>query len=797
MDTEEMLTDFKTLRARFQNVCPASNTSTKPTNRLQWNTLQERINFRRAGSDANASKKGDLSMSPESNTGPFHPGDPKPPELPAFSQVTCSTLDLKQKKKNALEASPARNFLSKVGLCTQRETSTVQKQKTVVNSADTVSHNTFKQKLQIWESAASHADKKQEQQPPRHTRTKPLNSVLSGPTDVCTPAESSQRTTRVPRNGRIIMTSNSNAVPHQEQLGSGYPFSKAGNCATTEPTTNVLYIQMLRSECSDVTKSDGESDVRKGQYPQLRSLPSIEVLGPPPKKPVRPPQVDLGPFLRIAAQGSSEQILEGVGAQESDYVAPENDDPEMYDDELELQKSLNSIKLYPVPKVKTYTSETGIPENKVLCSSFLFGMTSDEPDSYEDHLEPQRSLGSVHLRPFTEACDASTYETDIPGNEGSQSSFLFGVNRPEKTDTGVRWKKQKIQKDEHLSKAKDKKENELKKNSSNYNRAQSVFCMVGTKDSLDNITGFERILYKAQINEDCKAGKDMLPLKQGDTVDIIQITSCPSGKWLAKDENGNVGYVHVKVLKVDEETIAASQWSLKPREIVNGIYDAAEGMENELSTVSLSPSFSSDSFSEESIEETYDDVQADDTFTVKSVEDGKPKRLGKFFMKEKLFKLKNYKPKEKLDNLSVSMPNLEDIYDDIEPNPKISIDKDVLKNWMRKFPMPKETEKRRSSEVCERNIFKNMLEKEKNKKMTKEEKLFREKFEYTKEIVVLNTATVDSSVSALKRGKLDLRITEGETLDVIDIADNNQIICRNSEGKYGYVSVEHLTFWEG
>ncbi|KAL8178604.1 UNVERIFIED_CONTAM: FYN-binding protein 2 [Gekko kuhli] len=77
--------------------------------------------------------------------------------------------------------------------------------------------------------------------------------------------------------------------------------------------------------------------------------------------------------------------------------------------------------------------------------------------------------------------------------------------------------------------------------------------------------------------------------------------------------------------------------------------------------------------------------------------------------------------------------------------------------------------------------------------MTKEEKLFRERFMYTKEITVINTAVAHSSNILTKR-KFDLRITTGEQLEVIDIAEGNQLICRNSEGMYGYVLLEHLNF---
>ncbi|XP_059503873.1 FYN-binding protein 2-like isoform X3 [Stegostoma tigrinum] len=81
-----------------------------------------------------------------------------------------------------------------------------------------------------------------------------------------------------------------------------------------------------------------------------------------------------------------------------------------------------------------------------------------------------------------------------------------------------------------------------------------------------------------------------------------------------------------------------------------------------------------------------------------------------------------------------------------------------------------------------------------NKKKILKEQEFREKFNYTKEIVVENIAVVEQNAVKEKKGSLYLPIKSGEKLDVIDIGEGNQIICRNSDGKYGYVHVRHLTF---
>ncbi|KFQ14686.1 Uncharacterized protein C1orf168, partial [Leptosomus discolor] len=119
---------------------------------------------------------------------------------------------------------------------------------------------------------------------------------------------------------------------------------------------------------------------------------------------------------------------------------------------------------------------------------------------------------------------------------------------------------------------------------------------------------------------------------------------------------------------------------------------------------------------------------------------------------------------------------------------------DKYKTWLPKFLMAKEDQdQRKSSDDVERNIFKvKKSNAEKSKKMGKAEKFFRETFMYNKEINVINTATAECSVPSKRR--VDLSVTAGEQLDVIDVTEGDAVICRNSEGRYGYVLVEHLNF---
>lgn len=165
--------------------------------------------------------------------------------------------------------------------------------------------------------------------------------------------------------------------------------------------------------------------------------------------------------------------------------------------------------------------------------------------------------------------------------------------------------------------------------------------------------------------------------------------------------------------------------------------------------------------------------------------------------------MKKTKSKENISNgFSISLPDLGlksqegIVYDDVGASTKESKDEDGWKTWKAKLLMPKGKKEKKSASGSDsfspRNFFRNKKQNLEKNKMEKEEKLFRERFQYDKEIVVINRAVACSSNS--RDGIFDLPITPGEQLEVIDTTEQNLVICRNSKGKYGYVLVEHLHF---
>ncbi|XP_038650296.1 FYN-binding protein 1 isoform X2 [Scyliorhinus canicula] len=441
-----------------------------------------------------------------------------------------------------------------------------------------------------------------------------------------------------------------------------------------------------------------------------------------------------------------------------------------------------------------------------------------------------------------------------------------------------------------------------------------------------NITGLEIPIYKVQVQQHLKGGKLGLTVKQGEMVEIIRMVDCPTGKWLAKTQDGNCGYIPIAAVKMDDTEIKEiSKRILKQSQIFEEIYDdvglseitaepysaslfqsidceqpyettetkkesekrnsiskmnpltkilqkgkekkrkgyessshvlpsefesASPVYDDTMSNVlgNQKPSSQNHFADEETLhEQVYDDVETSSSETLKK---DRMKELGKLFKKEigdgereKRVKMRKEKAQDHLSansrshstlSITKSESDTNSVYEDVN-NVKEHGDfedrtskSDTSKtSWGNLFRKREENVKRTGEantklEETERledsnedgftadakatrekvkGIFKGKrkdLNEEKEAKMDKKKLLkeqeFREKFNYTKEIVVENVAVVEQNAVQEKKGPLYLPIKSGEKLDVIDVAEGNQIICRNAEGKYGYVHVRHLIF---
>uniref|UniRef100_A0A8D1NKQ3 FYN-binding protein 2 n=1 Tax=Sus scrofa TaxID=9823 RepID=A0A8D1NKQ3_PIG len=369
----------------------------------------------------------------------------------------------------------------------------------------------------------------------------------------------------------------------------------------------------------------------------------------------------------------------------------------------------------------------------------------EEPHNYETTISYLRhSTDSINLCTAKEIAD-SMYEVRIEELQKPWKNFLHQEPSPKDEDEDKKVKDKDPCELEHQKTEKDLHSDHLFK-----------------VDACEGTPG------ETQMEKVHRGKKTMLPRKEGPGTDIIQTKTCLVDPKLARHSQGHCGYV--KALEMTKETPGPGAFRSSS---ISETYDDVECPRREASKSDFSSSFASDN--EENSEEMYENVYKTKSNYPTIDLDGKEalKRLQRFFKKEKdRFKMKKTKSKE---NIS---------------------DEDKQKTWKPKFLIAKEKKEKKGTEesksLSPKNFFKIKKQNLEKNRVEKEEKLFRKRFEYDKEITVINTAVACSNNS--RNGIFDLPITPGEELEVIDITEENLVICRNSKGKYGYVLIEHLDF---
>ncbi|TSM94631.1 Peroxisomal membrane protein 11C [Bagarius yarrelli] len=214
------------------------------------------------------------------------------------------------------------------------------------------------------------------------------------------------------------------------------------------------------------------------------------------------------------------------------------------------------------------------------------------------------------------------------------------------------------------------------------------------------LTGEVEVLHTAWVRENWQGGKNDLCVRQGETVQIVRVKNNPEGRWLARNMNGEYGYISNTCVDVDYEEI-------KRKIRIEAAHPA-------LPIAHLD-------------EEVYDDVGTDPV------------------------------------NSSLNVSS--DVYDDVDH---------VIPD---EFPLP-------PPEICR--------DPPKNKKLEKEEKEFRKRFKFEGPIQVLCCMMVDPNANIKKGSGKDLTVAKGEILEVIQQTNKKKVLCRNNQGKYGYVPRHYL-----
>ncbi|KAM7099848.1 FYN-binding protein 2 isoform 1-T1 [Molossus nigricans] len=514
-------------------------------------------------------------------------------------------------------------------------------------------------------------------------------------------------------------------------------------------------------------------NVRRHQLPKPKPLPPAESLGPPPAKPQKPPAGTLQASQRGTAAVPQAHRQAAV---EEGYLHPERaefEEPHNYEATISyLRLSGNPINLRNAKEIADSTYEVGIEEVQKR-------ERKEEGEREENINEREHQLAASGM-PSTG--DRAHNLCMSPDRESNRRPLGARVDAQPLSHTSQckPWKSCLHQ--ELSPKYEDKK---MK------NREPRELELQKTEKDLHadhpfKVGSYEGTPGKVPMTKVHRHVERTPPRKPDAVIDRIQTKTCLKDPKLTRHFQGQCG--DVEALQVTKRIPGPR--TFKPSEI----YDDVECPgRKELKWDFSSNSFASDS--EENSKEMYEDVYKAKSSGTETDFDGKAlKKLQRFFKKEKdRLKMTKTKLKENLSAFSISLPDLEfrsqEVHDDMNMNEKVSRDEVKEKNWRPKFFKPKE--KKESESPSPRNFFRTKKQSLEKNKMQRE-KLFREVFEYDREITVINTAVACSRNS--RNGIFDLPITPGEKLEVIDTTEENLVICRNSKGKYGFVLIEHLHF---
>ncbi|KAI5607854.1 FYN-binding protein isoform X1, partial [Silurus asotus] len=114
------------------------------------------------------------------------------------------------------------------------------------------------------------------------------------------------------------------------------------------------------------------------------------------------------------------------------------------------------------------------------------------------------------------------------------------------------------------------------------------------------LTGEVEVLHTARVREDWQGGKNDLRVRQGESVDIVRVKNNPEGRWLARNMNGEYGYVSNICVDVDYEEIKRKARSSAPPPLPPPVHED-EDVYDDVGGDTLSSSLNVSS-------EVYDDV---------------------------------------------------------------------------------------------------------------------------------------------------------------------------------------------
>ncbi|XP_062455806.1 FYN-binding protein 1 [Rhea pennata] len=508
-------------------------------------------------------------------------------------------------------------------------------------------------------------------------------------------------------------------------------------------------------------KEDGDKNLA---VPKRKALPALFTLGQPPQKPSRPPNVDLERFRKSSTQDSPrkegfKQLVPSSAALSPPVPPPHS------------ATQLPPLPPASHPSLQVPAAPSLPPRNSKPSSETI---SPDNEENYDDvEFDSQSKMGHGNIEEGQESTE-EMYE-DI-SNVRSTS-----IEKEKKWDKD---EKKRMDQEKKEQKEKEKKEQEIRKK----------FKLMGPI----------QVLHQARACADYKGGKNELTVRQGDQIEIIRLTDNPEGKWLGRIK-GSYGYVKTTVVEIDYDSLKRKQQpairaTVKHSDSDQEVYDDV-GEQDSVSSQSGGQSGTEMMFPPPpSDQEIYDGIDDEDV-SIRSVSQDEDKHDIWSWGILKRLKVKDDK-KKSIREKTTKVNGEEDNGDSFVISPAKQFGKDCGDSDVyddvdsSDFPPPSAGLKS-SKSVSLGKGKQDEKDARKLKKMEREEKEFRKKFKFEGEIKVLYSTTTIHDLPQRRWGSKDLQVKPGESLEIIENTDDTKVLCRNEEGKYGYVLRSNLVENDG
>ncbi|XP_029434193.1 FYN-binding protein 1 isoform X2 [Rhinatrema bivittatum] len=493
--------------------------------------------------------------------------------------------------------------------------------------------------------------------------------------------------------------------------------------------------------------------------PKRKLLPPVFTLGPAPQKSPRPPNVDLERFIKPTVGDS---LSKGLPNKPAPSHVLRSSTPPPLPPPVSHPSTQAPLPPFPPVHIPTHPPAPSLPPRNIKPATESIALDGGNYDDVEFHssLEGNQAHGSLDE---SEESDQEMYEGIDDFRSPSRKEQEIRKEKEEK-------KRQELEKKEQ--KEKEKKEQEIRKR----------FKLVGSIE----------VLHQARACVDYKGGKNELSVKQGDQIEIIRITDNPEGKWLGRVKD-SYGFIKTTLVEINYESLKRRKPIPKQEENDQEVYDDVGEQDSINRTIGGS---GSETFfpPPPDDDEIYDGIDEDDVSSVPQDEEkpttwawGLLKMITGKDDKKKIEEEKRIQETEEEDLTGsfthLSQADAEEVYDDVEDFPPPPKNISSLGINMKSLSLGR-------GKGEEKDI-------KKFKKMEKEEKEFKKKFKYDGEIRILYSAQVSNMLAAKKWGAKDLPLKPGESLEVIQETDDAKVLCRNDEGKYGYVLRSNLMGKDG